>query len=100
MHLALTVDPEIPVPPKLYGGIERIVDMLVTGMRRRGHRVTLFAHPDSQVECELIPWRGARSSSQWDTLLNARQVFRRVANSSEAPDLVHSFSRLAYLTPL
>ena len=29
MKIAITVDPEIPVPPVLYGGIERIVDMLV-----------------------------------------------------------------------
>lgn len=100
MHVALTVDPEIPVPPRHYGGIERIVDMLVRGLRQRGHRVTLFAHRDSQVECELIPWSGARSSSRWDTLANARQVFRLVTKSSEPPDLVHSFSRLAYLTPL
>lgn len=100
MHLALTVDPEIPVPPRHYGGIERIVDMLVNGMRKRGHRVTLFANPESRVDCELVPWRGGKSSSRWDTVLNARQVYRRVAQSSEAPDLIHSFSRLAYLMPL
>ena len=29
MRLLLTADPEIEVPPRLYGGIERIVDMLV-----------------------------------------------------------------------
>lgn len=99
MHVALTVDPEIPVPPRHYGGIERIVDMLVAGLRQRGHRVTLFAHPDSRVDCELVPWRGGRSGSRWDTVLNARQVYRRM-RSSEAPDLVHSFARLAYLMPL
>jgi hypothetical protein len=31
LRIAITVDPEIPVPPLLYGGIERIVDMLVRG---------------------------------------------------------------------
>ncbi len=100
MHLALTVDPEIPVPPRLYGGIERIVDMLVNGMRRLGHRVTLFAHRESRVDCELVPWRGVKSSSRWDTLLNARQIYERVARSAEQPDLIHSFSRLAYLMSL
>ena len=29
MRIAVTADPEIPVPPVLYGGIERIVDMLI-----------------------------------------------------------------------
>ena len=28
MRISLTADPELPVPPRLYGGIERIVDML------------------------------------------------------------------------
>ena len=34
-------------PPTGYGGIERIVDMLVRGLRLRGHEVTLFATGDS-----------------------------------------------------
>ena len=42
MRIALTVDPELPVPPIHYGGIERIVDMLARGLAERGHEVTLF----------------------------------------------------------
>jgi hypothetical protein len=30
MKILLTADPELPVPPQLYGGIERIVHVLVT----------------------------------------------------------------------
>lgn len=45
MRFAITADPELPVPPKLYGGIERIIDLLVRGLVARGHEVTLFAHP-------------------------------------------------------
>jgi glycosyltransferase involved in cell wall biosynthesis len=100
MHVAITVDPEIPVPPRHYGGIERIVDLLVRGLRARGHRVTLFAHPDSQVECELVPWRGAVSSSRRDTLAHAWQVYDRLRARADRPELVHSFARLAYLLPL
>lgn len=100
MHIAITVDPEIPVPPLHYGGIERIVDMLVRGLLARGHRVTLFAHPDSRVDCELIPWRGSCSSSRRDTLAHAWQVYEHVAVGGERPDLIHSFARLAYLLPL
>ncbi len=34
-------------PPTGYGGIERVVDMLVRGLRDRGHEVALFATGDS-----------------------------------------------------
>jgi hypothetical protein len=56
MHIAVAADPRIPVPPKLYGGIERIVDMLVRGLVDRGHDVTLFAHEDSDVPCRYVPY--------------------------------------------
>ena len=98
MKIAITADPEISVPPLHYGGIERIVDMLVCGLVARGHKVTLFAHPDSATKGTLIPWIGGSSMSRTDTLRNAAQLWS-VARSQNF-DLIHSFSRLAYLTPL
>ena len=37
------------VPPKLYGGTERIVAYLAEELLRRGHEVTLYAAGDSTV---------------------------------------------------
>lgn len=45
------------VPPKLYGGTERIVSYLTEGLVRRGHQVTLFASGDSRTSAELVPMR-------------------------------------------
>lgn len=98
MRIALTADPELPVPPKLYGGIERIIDLLARELSQRGHEVTLFAHPDSATAAELIPWPGASSRSRADTLRNAATLLREVRRGRF--DLVHSFSRVAYLLPL
>jgi len=98
MRIALTSDPELPVPPQLYGGIERIIDLLARELSRRGHEVTLFAHPDSATAAELIPWPGASSRSRTDTLRNATTLLREVRRGRF--DLVHSFSRVAYLLPL
>ena len=56
MRIAVTVDPYIPVPPRHYGGIERVVEFLVQGLLGRGHEVTLFAHPESRVESALVPY--------------------------------------------
>jgi glycosyltransferase involved in cell wall biosynthesis len=98
LNIALTADPELPVPPKLYGGIERIIDMLARGLVDRGHRVTLFAHPDSASAGTLVPWPGGASRSRLDTLRNAACLYRHVSRGDF--DVLHSFSRLAYLLPL
>ena len=98
LHIAITVDPEIPVPPLLYGGIERMVDMLVRGLIERGHQVTLFAHPASEVLCRLVPYYCLHSQSKSATLRNMRRVCTHILRAK--PDVVHSFGRLAYLMPI
>jgi glycosyltransferase involved in cell wall biosynthesis len=98
MRIALTADPELPVPPRLYGGIERIIDLLARGLEARGHTVTLFAHPASQSARDLVAWPGRSSRSASDTARNAALLTREVARRRF--DLVHSFSRIAYLTPI
>jgi glycosyltransferase involved in cell wall biosynthesis len=42
------------VPPKLYGGTERIVAYLTEELVRLGHEVTLFASGDSQTSAKLV----------------------------------------------
>lgn len=42
------------VPPKLYGGTERIVSYLTEELVRQGHDVTLFASGDSTTAARLI----------------------------------------------
>jgi glycosyltransferase involved in cell wall biosynthesis len=98
MRIAITVDPEIPVPPTHYGGIERIVAMLVDGLVARGHAVTLFAHPASRVPCRLIAYPALRSTARLDSARNMALVARELLRGGF--DLVHSFARLAYLLPL
>jgi glycosyltransferase involved in cell wall biosynthesis len=98
LNIAITADPELPVPPHLYGGIERVVHMLVSGLTSRGHDVTLFAHPDSSVPCTLVPYTGTRSRSPRDTVRNSLNIARTVLGGDFG--VVHSFGRLAYLAPL
>ena len=42
------------VPPKLYGGTERVVSYLTEELVRQGHRVTLFASGDSRTSAQLV----------------------------------------------
>src|SRR5579872_6024692 len=41
------------VPPKLYGGTERVVAYLTEELVRRGHEVTLFASGDSTANAKI-----------------------------------------------
>ncbi len=43
------------VPPRLYGGTERVVHWLTEELVRLGHDVTLFASGDSQTTARLMP---------------------------------------------
>jgi glycosyltransferase involved in cell wall biosynthesis len=43
------------VPPRLYGGTERVVSYLTEELVRRGHDVTLFASGDSVTGATLVP---------------------------------------------
>src|ERR1700737_3181652 len=43
------------VPPKLYGGTERIVSYLTEELVARNHDVTLFASADSVTRARLVP---------------------------------------------
>src|SRR5215213_5094702 len=42
------------VPPKLYGGTERVVAWIANELVDLGHQVTLFASGDSHTRAELI----------------------------------------------
>ncbi len=54
MRIALIAPIIESVPPKKYGGSERIVKELADGLVKKGHDVTLFASGDSKVKANLV----------------------------------------------
>jgi glycosyltransferase involved in cell wall biosynthesis len=98
LRIALTSDPELPVPPVQYGGIERVIDMLARTLVKRGHDVTLFAHHASTCSVRRVNWPGRESQAPSDTLRNAATLARYAIPGRF--DIVHSFSRIAYLMPI
>jgi glycosyltransferase involved in cell wall biosynthesis len=80
------------VPPRGYGGTERVVSYLTEELVRMGHEVTLFASGDSSTSARLIP--ASKRSLRLDPgcvdplahhLLLVEQVYRRAAEF----DLIH-----------
>jgi glycosyltransferase involved in cell wall biosynthesis len=98
MRILLTADPELPVPPQLYGGIERIIDLLVKELQSRGHAVGLIAHRDSTCPADSsFNWSGFKSQAKLDILRNTASLYMAVKEFQ--PDIIHSFSRIFYLFP-
>ncbi len=58
MHVVQVAPPWFPIPPRAYGGIERVVHDLTEGLVVAGHEVTLFAPAGSRTSARLIPTIG------------------------------------------
>ena len=80
------------VPPKQYGGTERVVSYLTEELVERGHDVTLFASGDSLTRARLIAGydRGLRlESSCADPLAHHVLLVERVAQRAREFDVIH-----------
>lgn len=101
MRILVTVDPYIPVPPIGYGGIERIIDLVVRGLGARGHEVTLVAHPESRTPAaSLVPYGVPPHQGAVPRMTELVQAGSAVWQRRGAVDVVHSFGRLAALLPV
>jgi glycosyltransferase involved in cell wall biosynthesis len=80
------------VPPKLYGGTERVVAYLVDELVRQGHDVTLFASGDSHTDARLVSVcdRALRLSTEpRDPLALHFLLTERVAQLAHQFDIIH-----------
>lgn len=99
MRILVTVDPEIPVPPLLYGGVERLVEGVLYHYTSKNHEVALVANKKSTSvwPLEIFPWPSSSSRGFRNTWSNAWYLKKCI--SKFKPDVVHSFSRLMYMYP-
>ena len=80
------------VPPKLYGGTERVVAILTNELVRLGHDVTLFASGDSQTRASLVPaWpRALRLGGvSHDALVPHVLMLEQVLKRADEFDVIH-----------
>lgn len=101
MRILLIMDPGIPVPPTLYGGIERIVYMLANEYKKAGHEVTLLAGPGSYCDgTTVIFGKNNNNPSKLEWYKNVLYVWGYLAKHKDEFDLIHNFGRLLYLIPV
>jgi glycosyltransferase involved in cell wall biosynthesis len=79
MHVVLYKPGKIPIPPKLYGGTERVIYWLGKALAGLGHQVTLIANAQSR-----IPGAELRAISENETDTHA---WRKLVPASA--DIVH-----------
>lgn len=83
------------VPPKLYGGTERVVSYLTEELVRLGHDVTLFASGDSETRarlvapCERALWRDPICR---ETLPQHVRLMEMVFRNASQFDVIHFHS--------
>jgi glycosyltransferase involved in cell wall biosynthesis len=94
------MDPVIPVPPRHYGGIERVIADVAAGLSRRGHDVTLWAAPGSRAPGRVEPFGCEGEWTRWSNTRNLATLAGRFWRRPGRFDLVHNFGRLAYLAPV
>ena len=80
------------VPPRLYGGTERIVSYLTDELVRLGHEVTLFASADSVTAAELVSCASMAlrlDSNVRDPIPYYMLMLDRVRELAEEFDILH-----------
>ena len=93
LRIGLIAPVWLPVPPRGYGGTERIIHLLAEELTRRGHEVTLFAVGGSSTSARLVTFLKAPPvpgdpGSVADELFHSLSAYRR----AETFDLIHDHS--------
>lgn len=102
MKILIVMDPGILVPPKGYGGHERLVAMFAQEYQRQGHEVHLLVTTGSSVKgCVMHPFgKEGFPPKKSDALKAIPVAWKFLWNHRNKFDLIHNFGRLVYLLPV
>jgi hypothetical protein len=102
LRIALLAPPWIPIPPPGYGGIERVIAELASGLVRHGHDVSLLAPPGSRSSANVVPLlEREHAQDMGETLVDVDHVSRALEVIDDAAerghpyDIVHDHSGFA-----
>jgi len=98
MRIAQIAPLQVPVPPRNYGGTERVMYNLIEALVRLGHDVTLFAGGDSETSARLVAPvpRAFGFDPGVDVCAYHLAMLAQVYEQAERFDVIHS--HLDYLT--
>jgi hypothetical protein len=73
------------IPPRCYGGTERVVAYLTEELVRRGHDVTLFASGDSKTSARLVPLFSGASPRRSGPIEPSKSLAASACRSTSLP---------------
>jgi glycosyltransferase involved in cell wall biosynthesis len=91
------------VPPKFYGGTERVVSWLTEDLVELGHKVTLFASGDSLTRGPLVPvWPSALrlGRPRVDPIVAQTMSLQLLAERAGQFDIIHFHIDWVHLPPM
>jgi glycosyltransferase involved in cell wall biosynthesis len=91
MRIGLVAPLAEAVPPRLYGGTERVVSWLTEELVRQGHKVVLFASAGSKTTAELVACapQSLRLAGIRDHLGSTLAMLREVRRRADEFDIIH-----------
>lgn len=98
MRIAQVAPLQLAVPPRKYGGTERIISELTETLVQLGHDVTLFATGDSRTSARLVPFtpEALAQHREVDPLATRLSLLTEVYRRADEFDVIHS--HLEHLT--
>lgn len=102
MKILLVMDPGILVPPKGYGGHERLVYLFAKEYKRIGHEVHLLVTKGSTVDGCTVHEFGTEGfpPAKSEALKAIPTAWKFLWKHRNDFDLIHNFGRLLYLLPV
>lgn len=97
MKIAILAPLRFPIAEPFAGGLEIHTHLLARGLVKRGHEVTLFAHPGSEAGCNLVACPVAEQAGFLTYSLAIRVAVRKISEGDF--DVVHNNS-IHFLPPL
>lgn len=96
------MDPGIAIPPRGYGGIERIVATLAIEYQRRGYEVDILASEGSFIQGCKVHVIGPEGFPPPKKVMNLAllRAWTFLWRHRKNYDLIHNFGRLLYLLPI
>ena len=89
------------VPPRLYGGTERVVSWLTEALVEMGHDVTLYASGDSRTSARLVPGsvEALRLQGINDHLSYTVAMIEQVMRDADDYDVLHFHTDYVHFPP-
>lgn len=97
MHIAILAPLRFPIAEPFHGGLEMHTHLLARELVKRGHEVTLFAHPDSDRQFNLRPVKLADQAGFGAQVFAYRRAMKAIEQGQF--DAIHNNS-IHFLPPL